>query len=160
MPTAFPGGIDSWTNPTASPPGSETLGSAGGGRTHSRMHSDEQDAIEAIETYAGVYRLTLPFGYGDATPEVIGVAFANKVILSVKLVITLPFNSSGASLAVGLVGNVDRLMATDQNYPQAVGTYVTNPATSLGVNANLVLTIVPGVGATQGSGLVVVEIQN
>lgn len=49
MPSSFPGGLDSFTNPT----GTDTQDAEVGGRTHSEMHGDTFDAIEAIETELG-----------------------------------------------------------------------------------------------------------
>lgn len=51
MTTSFPGGIDSFVNPTASPPGSDKLSTPN--IKHSTMHTNENDAIVAIETYLG-----------------------------------------------------------------------------------------------------------
>ena len=50
MTTAYPAGLDAFTNPTAS----DDLSTPVGGRTHSQMHRDENDAIEAIQAELGV----------------------------------------------------------------------------------------------------------
>lgn len=49
MSTDFPTSLDSFTNPT----GTDLQGSEVGGRTHSEMHADVNDAIEAIQTKVG-----------------------------------------------------------------------------------------------------------
>lgn len=50
MTSAFPGGLDSFTNPT----GASNQGTAVGGRTHSAMHADINDAVEAVQSALGV----------------------------------------------------------------------------------------------------------
>lgn len=49
MATSFPGGLDSFTNPT----GSDGLATEIGTRTHSEMHADINDAMEAVQTALG-----------------------------------------------------------------------------------------------------------
>lgn len=56
MATNFPTSLDDFTNPT---PGqtegtSSKVGEDVGGRTHAEMHSDENDAIEALQTKVGI----------------------------------------------------------------------------------------------------------
>jgi len=50
MTTVYPGNIDDFTNPT----GTDRVSTEIGGRTHSEMHSDENDAIEALQAKVGV----------------------------------------------------------------------------------------------------------
>jgi hypothetical protein len=50
MTTSYPTGLDSFTNPTAT----DELDDSVGGRTHSAMHGDANDAIEAIEGELGL----------------------------------------------------------------------------------------------------------
>lgn len=49
MTTSYPGGLDSFTNPT----GADDQGTAVGGRTHSQMHADINDAVEAMQAELG-----------------------------------------------------------------------------------------------------------
>lgn len=49
MTTSYPGGLDSFTNPT----GSDGLATEIGTRTHSEMHADINDAMEAVQTALG-----------------------------------------------------------------------------------------------------------
>lgn len=51
MSTVFPGNIDTFVNPTASPPGTDKLSTTT--ILHSTMHTNENDAIVAIENYLG-----------------------------------------------------------------------------------------------------------
>lgn len=50
MASSFPGGLDSFTNPSSG----DNLSTSVGGRTHSAMHADVNDAVEAIEGALGV----------------------------------------------------------------------------------------------------------
>lgn len=50
MATSYPGGLDAFTNPTSG----DDLDDSVGGRTHSQMHADVNDALEAVEGELGV----------------------------------------------------------------------------------------------------------
>lgn len=50
MATNFPGSLDTFTNPTTG----DDLNDSIGGRTHSAMHADLNDAMEAVQTAFGV----------------------------------------------------------------------------------------------------------
>jgi len=50
MPTEFPTDLDDYTNPTPQ----VKVGSEVGGRTHSEFHSDNNDAIEAMQAKIGI----------------------------------------------------------------------------------------------------------
>ena len=49
MATNFPGSLDSYTNPV----GSDLLSTGAGGDSHSTMHSNLNDAVEALEAKVG-----------------------------------------------------------------------------------------------------------
>ena len=49
MATSYPGGLDSFTNPTSG----DDLDDSVGGRTHSQMHADVNDAMEAVQAELG-----------------------------------------------------------------------------------------------------------
>jgi hypothetical protein len=99
------------------------------------------------------------FAWGDATPATIAVVAANKVVYGVELVITEPFDGTGASVVVGDAGQSDRLMATIENDLTQVGSSTTSPACVYGVSTAVTLTITPGAGATQGKGVVILLVQ-
>lgn len=61
MATAYPNGIDEFTNPLPTDRQSAEVG----GRTHSEMHADANDAIEAIEAELG----TNPSGDHDTVAD-------------------------------------------------------------------------------------------
>lgn len=99
------------------------------------------------------------FAYGDATPAAITTALAGKLVYGVSIHIKTPFDGIGAALTVGDAGQVDRLMAAAENAPGQVGSNTTTPALAYAVDTPLILSITPGAGATQGAGLIIIEVQ-
>jgi hypothetical protein len=108
---------------------------------------------------AGAPAIEMNFAFGDASPAVITLAEAGKVIYNVNLHITVPFDGAGASLTVGDAAEPDRFMKAYENDPTQVGSNETNPAYQYGVGTQVILTIMPGGGASQGAGLVTFVIQ-
>lgn len=104
-------------------------------------------------------KLSLTFGFNDATPEQIGVVPANKLIKKVELHITEAFDGANPSLAVGFDGDTDALMGVANNIPEEEASYFTHPNVSYGEDKTILLTIVGGSGGSVGSGLVVVTFQ-
>lgn len=100
------------------------------------------------------------FAYGDATPAPLVTATAGKVVYSVEVVITEPFDGVGAAITVGDAGQVDRLMSVDENAVTSIGSNTTAPAYSYGADTPITLSITPGAGASQGRGIVIVRIQS
>lgn len=99
--------------------------------------------------------LEASFAFGDATPVALGTAQGIAVALS--LVITEAFNGVGAQLSVGTAGSPELLMAVAQNAPGEIARYEANPGFPI-ANQPLFLFITPGVGATQGAGVLFLEI--
>jgi len=103
--------------------------------------------------------IEVAFAYGDASPAVIATALAGKAVFQVGLHILVPFDGGAPELTIGDASNPDRLMAAHENDPTQVGSNTTAPAYVYGEDTELILTIVPGAGASQGSGLVTLSIQ-
>ena len=99
------------------------------------------------------------FSYGDASPALIVTIPAGKIVYGVSINISVPFDGIGASLQIGDAGVADRLMTASQNEPSTVGAYSTSPSYLYGTATQLNLSITPGAGATQGSGLIILSIQ-
>ena len=100
------------------------------------------------------------FAYGDATPTPILTVTADKVVYSVELIITEPFDGTGASVTVGDAAVPDRLMATGENALTLVGSSTTAPAYGYGVDTPVLLSITPGAGASQGRGVIMIRVQS
>lgn len=102
----------------------------------------------------------IEFAYGDATPTILLTlpTEGSYEIMLCSLQIEEPFNGSGASITLGVAEDPDLLMRSDQNDPTQAITYETTPRVELPGGTNIILTIVPGAGATQGRGEFVLQI--
>lgn len=86
MPTNFPTTLDTYTNPS----GTSAVGVDVGGRTHSEFHSDNNDAIEALQTKVGIdgsavttshdYKLSGVTGSDKAVSKTGSEVLTNKTI--------------------------------------------------------------------------------
>lgn len=110
-----------------------------------------QAALDVVSAYP---QIQATHSYGDSTPAILGTVPANHTILSVEIAVIVPFDGVGAALAVGISGDIDDLMTTSQNDPTTQATYGTMPAITYGVDKQLILSITPGAGATQGQAII------
>lgn len=128
-----------------------------------------EEIVEVIEVAAqgpagppgasGAGSIEIAFAFGDATPKVLLTAPANKTVYGAGLHIHTAFNGTGAALSIGDAGDPARLMAATANAPDQVASYLTSPNHRYGVPTALILTITPGGGATQGAGIVSLQVQ-
>lgn len=102
----------------------------------------------------GTGQHTFPFSWGDATPASLMSASAGQMILAVTISLGVPFNGVGASLSLGDAGDTGRLLASSMIDPTVVGAFENAPCLRFGSNTQILLTIVPGTGASSGSGVV------
>jgi hypothetical protein len=101
----------------------------------------------------------IPFHFGDASPELIGLLPAGAIVTSVQIVILTAFNGIGATLSVGSVaGSYIDLMNTIDINPNILSVWSTNPGIQYTPATNVYIAITPGSGATQGYGEVIVTI--
>lgn len=98
--------------------------------------------------------IDLPFSYGDASPAI--VATVMGTVVAVSVVITTPFDGTGAAISVGTSGSPELLMPEAQNYPDSVARYEANPGQY--VSGNVLVFITPGSGASTGAGMIYVEV--
>lgn len=98
--------------------------------------------------------LEINFAYGDASPAILTTVPAGKLIYRIGLHIKQPFDGVGAALVIGDSTVNDRLMKADENDPTTVGSNETSPAYAYGSDTVVSLTIIPGAGASTGSGLI------
>jgi hypothetical protein len=108
---------------------------------------------------AGTPRLEIPFSFGDATPAELFIAEAGKLVQRITLFIETAFDGSNPVLTVGDVDESERLMAAFENNPSEAAAYQVTPNLRYVSDTQVLLFITPGLGASQGSGLVVVEMQ-
>lgn len=137
-----------------SPSGDVTVSSDGDSLT-----LELQAALRGPSGVSGGNGIEFPFAWGDASPRTVEVAAAAKLVYGVELHVDEPFDGAGAQLQVGDAGDAGRLMAAGQNDPAAAGTYTTAPAHRYGADTTILLTITPGVGATAGTGLLTLFIE-
>lgn len=102
-------------------------------------------------------RVVVPFAYGDATPQPIYTAPDAGTSLMLRVVIDTPFNGVGAALQIGTAASPDALMGTAGNDPATAATYEAAPDAILTTGEQILLTIVPGTGATQGAGRIIFD---
>lgn len=98
------------------------------------------------------------FLFGDASPALVLAMSAPLIVLRANVVITQPFNGAGATLAVGTAGLPQSIAAATQINAAFAAEYETNP--NLLVSSNVLLTITPGAGCTQGAGWIVLQTAN
>lgn len=99
--------------------------------------------------------IVVPFFWGDASPKPIFTV--QGTVVRASLLIQQPFNIP-SSLRLGDAGNPARIMSTTQNLPTETGLYSVSPGHLYAVSTPVFLTISLGVGNTQGSGLVILEV--
>ena len=107
-----------------------------------------------IDGTDGIGQHTFPFSWGDATPASLMSVSAGQMILAVTISLGVPFNGAGASLSLGDAGDTGRLLASNMIDPTVVGAFENAPCLRFGSNTQILLTIVPGTGASSGSGVV------
>ncbi len=103
--------------------------------------------------------LEFAFSYGDATPSTLFTALAGKLVKGVSLFIEAGFNGSGAALSVGSQADPEALLAASENDPTTISVFHSSPNKSFGADTPIFLFITPGVGASEGHGLVAVEME-
>lgn len=106
---------------------------------------------------AGDGGIHIPFGYGDASPHAL-LTLNNQTVISATIVITQAFDGVGATLRLGDATTPGRLIDIAQNLPSAIGAYQTYPCYLYQTSTPILLTIVPGAGATQGAGFILLEV--
>ena len=107
----------------------------------------------------GSPRIEIAFSFGDATPAVLFLAEANKLIQRVTIFIETAFDGTGPVLTIVDEDESERLMAAFENEPREAAAYQVTPNLTYDTDTQVLLFITPGLGASQGAGLVVVEMQ-
>lgn len=108
---------------------------------------------------AGTPRIEVPFSFGDATPLVLFTAIAGKLIERITMFVETAFDGESPTLTIGDADNPMLLMDSSENDPTEEAAYQVTPNFFYESNTQVLLFISPGLGASQGSGLVVIETQ-
>ena len=114
---------------------------------------------QGIPGSAGTPRIEVPFSFGDATPTDLFMAIAGKLIERITLFIDTAFDGEIPTLMIGDEDNPALLMNSFENNPSEEAAYQVTPNLYYETDTQVLLFISPGLGASQGSGLVVVEMQ-
>jgi hypothetical protein len=115
--------------------------------------------LRGIPGSAGTPRIEMPFSFGDATPANLFTAIAGKLIERITLYIETAFDGETPSLTIVDEDNSAILMEAFENNPSEEAAYQVTPNLYYETDTPILLFISPGLGASQGSGLVVVEMQ-
>lgn len=91
----------------------------------------------------------IPFSYGDA-PGIVWTAPVDGVFTIARLDIETPFNGAGATISVGVIGNITALLSA--NEPAVAAAYEDAADYPVLAGTGIWLEIHPGAGASQGSG--------
>jgi len=115
--------------------------------------------LQGIPGSAGTPRIEIPFSFGDATPANLFMAVTGKLIERITLFIETAFDGETPSLTIGDEDDSALLMDSFENDPKEEAAYQVTPNLAYETDTQVLLFITPGLGASQGSGLVVVEMQ-
>jgi hypothetical protein len=96
------------------------------------------------------------FGFDSETPVSLGTIAADKVLRSITVQVREAFDDPAATLAVGVDGDPDSLMAESMIIPGQVEAFRALIGTTFEEDTELLLTITPG-SSTTGSGYVELE---
>jgi len=99
------------------------------------------------------------FTFATPSPLLIAPLFPASVINSAQVLISTTFNGAGASLALGVTGTPNLIFAPGDVTVTVADTYASAEVFGPALVGSVLLTIVPGAGATQGAGLVVVKLK-
>jgi hypothetical protein len=108
------------------------------------------DAITAAEK--DIY-----FSYSDVASRLIYTTSSNEIILTITVVILVPFDGTSASISIGDSAVNNRLANNTQIYLSEVGEYSINPTYKYTSATPINLYLTPGAGATQGNGYIIIE---
>ena len=104
----------------------------------------------------GIMQVRIPFSFGDATPKVLG-SFGPGLLDRVSIVIETAFNAT-SGLSIGTAAQPALYFPATMNDPLAIGEYEVSPDVFLASATEFVLAITAGVGITQGSGHVIIQV--
>ena len=97
----------------------------------------------------------IEFSYGDASPAVVATLTQITEIVAVSLQVEVPFNGTGASVALGVAGQPGSLMPAADSDVSVLAVYEFSPRVEYPAGTQILLTIVPGAGASAGAGQIV-----
>ncbi len=92
------------------------------------------------------------FAWGDASPIAVYTPAEDVWVDDIQIVITAVFDGVGAQIALGTAGSPELYMPFVYSAANRLGTYEASPDLVLAAGTDVILTIVPGAGASTGAG--------
>jgi len=118
-----------------------------------RTKAAEISLINAASVHPTI--LVFAFAWNNVSPRTLFSLAAGRRIHAVHVYIDTPFDGSGAGLRIGDAVDPERLVGTGQCDPTSIGIYLTAPGFLPATATDVLLTLTPGDGASQGAGSVV-----
>jgi hypothetical protein len=103
-------------------------------------------------------QIKIPFAWGDSTPKNIATVPANTTVFTSIISVTETFNGVGANLRLGDANNLTRFLDIPSQGLIADYELESNVTFTYTSSTQLLLSITPGTGASQGKGFVIIEI--
>lgn len=110
----------------------------------------------ALKSEVGIIPL-IDFSYGDASPVVVHTVADAAEVIAVSLQIEQAFNGAGAAISLGTAASPGLLFSSAMNNPAVVGVFEFSPREEIPVGTDIILTITPGAGASQGAGQIFIQ---
>ena len=99
----------------------------------------------------------IDFAYGDASPATVLTLGVDSEIVAVSLQVEEAFNGTGASVSFGVAGDPESLFPAAFVDLSSTGIFQFSPRVEYAAGTQLLLTITPGSGASQGRGQIIVS---
>lgn len=97
------------------------------------------------------------FAFGDASPATVLLLSEDMEICAISLQVEEAFDGTSATVRLGVSGQAGLLMDTWQSDLATEGVYETSPREELAAGTEIIITIVPGSGASTGRGQFVIS---
>jgi len=111
-------------------------------------------AVRGQQGADGTGAVTIPFEWNSITILPLTIAIFDKTVLMLEVCMVTAFDGAGASLSIGDTANHSRLMTTGEVDPTLEATFSNNPGYRYSNSTQVNLYINPGSGASRGSGVV------
>lgn len=99
----------------------------------------------------------IDFSYGSASPTGVVTLAETSEVTGISLQVEQVFDGVGASVALGVAGDPESLMPAAFTSLASLDTYEFSPRIEYPAGTVLILTIVPGAGASQGLGQIIIS---
>ena len=99
----------------------------------------------------------LYFNYGDATPAILFTPGEDQVIKTISMPVLIPFNGTGAKVSIGTDADPELLIEEDESNLTVTSNYETSPIQTISAGTPVKAFITPGLGATTGRCMVLIE---